>query len=207
MHDLLEMHPTKRLLIDELKMLMRTRLSHQITSDDLLKISHISKGSLYHHFRDFRELIETAQMEIFRSRSVENILGIAESINPESIAQDAFDKITLFIRERKESLSLIERQERAIITADAQLSPRLKEQLESAEKELLFAWKTLYEKCVKLGWANPELDSATISVMTELIITGRVLVDITLEMIELSQWLLLVNGFIRGTYFRFAEID
>ena len=49
-------HPTKQTLIDTVLALMEKKSIEQISSDEVLEISNISKGSLYHHFEDFPEL-------------------------------------------------------------------------------------------------------------------------------------------------------
>ena len=53
-------HPTKQLLIKTALELMETKLPTEIAVDEILTNSGISKGSLYHHFEDLAELLETA---------------------------------------------------------------------------------------------------------------------------------------------------
>lgn len=206
MDDSTAMHPTKRLLLDQAKLIMRSRLSREIKSDELLKTTLISKGSLYHHFKDFGELIETAQMEIFRTNSNEVVISIANDIRNQTKAQESYEAVCKYIKSKKESLSIFERQERAIIIADALISPRLNSELKKAEKEILLTWQTLFENCVQSGWGDPSLDGASIALMTEVIINGRVIGDIGFEFVSIQNWLALVNAFFRGTYFRFAQI-
>ena len=56
------MHPTKAVLVRTVVQLLDTQLPTEIHADDVLEISGISKGSLYHHFEDLGELVETAQV-------------------------------------------------------------------------------------------------------------------------------------------------
>ena len=53
-------HPTKAKLIETATELLKEFKSGDITADMVLTRSNISKGSLYHHFDDLEELIETA---------------------------------------------------------------------------------------------------------------------------------------------------
>ena len=56
------LHPTKRALITTVLEQLKTLKPSEITSESVLDKSGISKGSLYHHFEDFDDLIETAQV-------------------------------------------------------------------------------------------------------------------------------------------------
>ena len=53
-------HPTKSKLVETATRLLKTHKPSEISVDLVLSESKISKGSLYHHFADLDELIETA---------------------------------------------------------------------------------------------------------------------------------------------------
>ena len=56
------LHPTKRALVQTVLDQLKTKKPSDLTSELILETSGISKGSLYHHFEDFDDLIETAQV-------------------------------------------------------------------------------------------------------------------------------------------------
>ena len=58
-------HPTKQTLIDTVLALLEKKSIEEINSEEVLEISNISKGSLYHHFEDFSELLEFAMVARF----------------------------------------------------------------------------------------------------------------------------------------------
>ena len=58
-------HSTRRTLIDVTSWLMDQKPLLQITSDQVLQASGVSKGSMYHFFNDFDELLEITQAERF----------------------------------------------------------------------------------------------------------------------------------------------
>ena len=58
-------HPTKRHLIETATALIEEHGAQGFTVEQLLEMSHISKGSLYHHFHDFSDVIEQAQVARF----------------------------------------------------------------------------------------------------------------------------------------------
>ena len=51
-------HPTKEALIDAVLELLQSEHLVEVTSEEVLEKSGISKGSLYYHFEDFSDLLE-----------------------------------------------------------------------------------------------------------------------------------------------------
>ena len=55
-------HPTKRLLVETVVAMLETKKPTEILAEEVLEVSGVSKGSMYHHFEDLQELVETAQL-------------------------------------------------------------------------------------------------------------------------------------------------
>ena len=55
-------HPTKRLLVETVVAMLETKKPNEILAEEVLEVSGVSKGSMYHHFSDLQELVETAQL-------------------------------------------------------------------------------------------------------------------------------------------------
>ena len=71
-----DIHPTKTRLIETTVALISEFGPQGFTVDQLLDTSKISKGSLYHHFEDFHDVIIAAQVERFALYVEEDIVNI-----------------------------------------------------------------------------------------------------------------------------------
>jgi AcrR family transcriptional regulator len=87
-------HPTKRALIDAVKLLLEQQPMSELTSEQVLEFSGKSKGSLYHHFEDFGDLVEHAQLERMSALLDKVFLRVKAHIVKDSDENlDLFEKI------------------------------------------------------------------------------------------------------------------
>ena len=70
-------HPTKEALINVVLDLLKTESLVEVHSEEVLHKSGISKGSMYHHFEDFQDLLEQAQVRRYGAFVDRSIVSIA----------------------------------------------------------------------------------------------------------------------------------
>lgn len=73
-------HPTKEALIRSALTLLAQQGEGGFTVDDVLKHSGISKGSMYHHFDDFDDLLDHAHVRRFAEYVDEDIAAFAAAM-------------------------------------------------------------------------------------------------------------------------------
>ncbi|MEY3806587.1 MAG: hypothetical protein RIR69_1399, partial [Actinomycetota bacterium] len=74
-------HPTRDALIATAMHLLETQNPDDIKVEEILAVSGISSGSLYHHFADLSDLIDHAMIARFTAYSDRNIDALAELTN------------------------------------------------------------------------------------------------------------------------------
>mgnify|MGYP003353142701 FL=1 len=92
--------------------LMETKAPNDISTDEVLQKSGISKGSMYHHFKDLDELIETAQVARFAhwvDISIENLGQIIRATKTKTELFEALRVVTENTQSVKRKPSRIER--------------------------------------------------------------------------------------------------
>jgi AcrR family transcriptional regulator len=60
------LHPTAQKLVDTVIEMLETTSYNNIKSENVLSRSGITRGPLYHHFEDFDDLIQTAQVQMYK---------------------------------------------------------------------------------------------------------------------------------------------
>lgn len=195
------LHPTKQTLINSAVNFLETLAPEEITGELILGDSGISKGSLYHHFSDFPDLIEHAQVFMF-SRYVE--LSVA-AIN--TLLHDAKDRESILVglREviRASQSPALNRMRYVRISAIAK-SVRIERmrKLMSAEQERLTeALADLFRESQERGWGNPRLDPVTVAVFIQSFTIGKVVDDLTQQHIDEQKWYQLIDLIFETVFF------
>ena len=84
-------HPTRQKLIQSILDLSKNTSLQSIHSYDVLEHSGISKGSLYHHFENFQDLVEDAHLERFAD-SVQKLHKHTNEYLPSIITSAPYEK-------------------------------------------------------------------------------------------------------------------
>ena len=98
-------HPTRALLVDTSTRLIEQFGPTGFTVEMLLQESGISKGSLYHHFRDFTDVLEESMVRTYLN-SVEEDLAvlewmIGESPSPEQLRETLLSIVRITTTENR----------------------------------------------------------------------------------------------------------
>ncbi|MEI8067228.1 MAG: TetR/AcrR family transcriptional regulator, partial [Actinomycetes bacterium] len=103
---------TKKHLLEVAAFLLQKHGQENITSDLVLLESHVSKGSLYHHYEDFQDLVEDAQLYLYTQHVINTLEGLITFVrrneNPDDVRNE-FQKLirapetvgSVFFREQK----------------------------------------------------------------------------------------------------------
>jgi AcrR family transcriptional regulator len=171
-------HPTKEKLIATMVSLMDEHALSNIQVDDVLRESNISKGSLYHHFENFEELVESALIARFAASVDLSIELVGSAVNDARSAEEFVSKIievTTVTQGRDRSKF---RLERARVIGLSVNSPNLLEALEKEQDRLTAAMADIVREAQEKGWVNKTFDAKTIAVFMQAYTLGRVIDDV-----------------------------
>jgi AcrR family transcriptional regulator len=193
-------HPTKEKLIATMVSLMDEHALSTIQVDDVLRESNVSKGSLYHHFENFEELVESALIARFAGSVDISIELVAAAVNDARSAEEFVAKIievTTVTQGRNRSKF---RLERARVIGLSVNSPALLTALEIEQDRLTAAMADIVREGQEKGWVNKTFDAKTIAVFMQAYTIGRVIDDVASkdQHIDSGDWNDVVNEAVKS---------
>ena len=190
------MHPTKAILVETVVEMLETIKPADIQADKVLEISGISKGSLYHHFEDLGELVETAQVARYSKwitvsvDTMTNILPKAKNISELRTALAAVTKAT-----QRHDLSKY-RLERARTLANAEGNPRFQKALAEETDRLTSLLEDLCREVIEKGWFRSDLNPRALAVFIQSYTLGKLVDDFSPNRVPEDVWNALIDGIV-----------
>lgn len=191
-----ELHPTGIELVLTVNRLLDSKRSDQISTDEVLTESGISKGSLYHHFDDLQDLVETTLIYRYAKWIDLSIKRMSELLNTAKTAEDL--KKSLFeitYATQKDSLKDM-RVERARIFAEAQNNSRLSEKLVQETERMTTSIEDLIREVIDRKLFKSNLDARTVAIFIQAYTLGLIVNDFTQDKVSYENWTALINRII-----------
>jgi AcrR family transcriptional regulator len=193
-------HPTRDKLLASVVVLLQTHLPQAITSEMVLKHSGISRGSMYHHFKDFAELVEVALVQAFAAnvdRSIAALTAILVSAQKKADIYTGMAQVTAATQGAE--LKPI-RFQRARLIAFSEDNPRLAHALAVEQQRLTDAITDLVREAQMRGWMNKEFDPQAAAVLIQAYTLGKIVDDIALVPMSDAAWNSLINRLIERVF-------
>jgi AcrR family transcriptional regulator len=193
-------HPTKEKLIETMISLMDEHALASILVDDVLRESNISKGSLYHHFENFDDLVEAALIARFAAGVDSSIYLVSEAVNGAKSSEELLEKIVLVTSATQGRTRSKFRLERARVIGLSVNSPKLLESLEREQYRLTTAMADIVREGQEKGWVSKAFDAKTIAVFLQAYTLGRVIDDVAgkEQQIDSNDWNNVVNTAVKA---------
>lgn len=194
-------HPTKAKLVQTAVELLERKLPTEIAVDEILEISGISKGSLYHHFEDLAELLESAQIARYAAW-VDRSVGLIVSIISEAKTQDELFAGVVKMSEITQSREFkSHRYERARTIANSVSSSRFAAALAIEQKRLTDSLEDVIREVKEKGFFRKDLDPRVAAVFIQSYTLGKIVDDVVDEHINQEKWNELINTMVKATMF------
>lgn len=187
-------HPTKAKLIETVVELLDQHPVEAITLDQILEISKISKGSMYHHFADFDDLLELAEVKRFSAYVDLSIYKLTQAImNSNTIDElrQQLHKVTMATQDEK--LTVL-RMDRLSALARAGKSERFRIALGKEQQRLSDGITEIVETGQDRGFVRTDLDARAIAILIQAYTLGRIVDDVTEEKVDPKKWIELIDN-------------
>jgi AcrR family transcriptional regulator len=195
------MHPTKKILVDTAIRLLDIEPALEVTIDLVLTESNISRGSLYHHFEDFNELIEVAHVQRYSAYVDSSIALLTKVLRHATSRNQMIEKVREVTIITQSADLRSNRFKRVQTLALASKSPRMARSLALEQNRLTATIADLYREVVEKGWGNQALSPNVIGVMIQAYSLGKVVDDFSLNPMNSAQWNELINYILEEVFF------
>ena len=189
-------HPTRDRLIETMVELLNGSDPEHITADQVLSASGVSKGSLYHHFEDFEDLLEAALIARFSvnvDATIDTLAQILATVNSREDLLAALRQLNDFNQAQSRANYRLERARAAGLTYS---SPRFHTALGEEQQRLTDAFTDLFIEAQNKGWMSTDVDARAAAVFVQAYTVGRVVDDIAPEKVDPDAWISLIMAVI-----------
>ena len=191
-------HPTKVHLTEAAATLIDEFGSQGFTVEQLLEKSNISKGSLYHHFEDFHDVIMQAQVLRFARYVEEDIAALTNVLLASTSREDMFGRLDQISRATHDPARSVRRADRIEILAGARHSEKMKNALGPTQARLTGAIADLVREMKAKEFVSENLDPGSVAVFIQAYSLGLIVNDVSNEPIDLEEWHAMISRMTRG---------
>ena len=189
-------HATHRALIDCGVELAKEFGMYGFTVEQLLTKSGISKGSLYHHFEDFVDLVECVQVRIFTEYVELDISAIQRALDAATDRDKFVNLISLITRTALQPQRSTSRIQRARIISATQGRERFAARIGHEQKLLNDQMKRVISVGQERGWIPPHFDADALALFVQGYAFGLILNDVTEERVGAEEMAVVIDSVI-----------
>jgi len=187
-------HATHRALIDCGVELAKEFGMYGFTVEQLLTKSGISKGSLYHHFEDFVDLVECVQVRIFTEYVELDISAIQRALDAATDRDKFVNLISLITRTALQPQRSTSRIQRARIISATQGRERFATRIGHEQKLLNDQMKRVISVGQERGWIPPHFDAHALALFVQGYAFGLILNDVTEERVGAEEMAVVIDS-------------
>jgi len=186
-------HATRQKLLDVTVALMDQMPADDIKVDLVLERTGITRGSLYHFFDDFSELLEAAYLARF-AQQVEASASAIRSIVDESANPDEFlSRLEHVTAETQKAARMPVRFERARILVKAENNERFRTALGEVQQRLTDSLTECFATAQARGFLNSDFRPRAGAVLIQAYTLGKIVDDITPDPMDADDWNALIS--------------
>jgi len=195
------LHRTAQKLVDTVIEMLQTTAYSKIKSENVLVRSGITRGPLYHHFADFDDLIQTAQIQLYKSFAFDVISQLVKVIEATDDLENARRELHSFVENRSRRITYTLLRQRVGIIHNAASMPNLREKLNNTQEALTQEWMKAYQICLDKGWADPTMDPRCVAILMQSSFIGRVLDEISSVQMDVNEWVKVLSRLFDSFFF------
>ena len=193
-------HPTKRLLVETVVGMLGSKKPNEILADEVLEISGVSKGSMYHHFEDLQELVETAQIYRY-SKWIDASIDFLTNYVAKAQTQDQLRNALRILTEQTQADERKDaRAERAQALAACLQNPRMAKQMGAETQRLTDAIADITEEVKNKGLFRADVNAKALATFIQAYTLGKLVNDYNPTGVAEGEWNDFIMNIVEHTF-------
>jgi len=193
-------HPTKRLLTETVVGLLATKKPNEILADEVLENSGVSKGSMYHHFEDLQELVETAQIYRYSQWIDASIEFLTNYVAKTRTQDELRNALRILTEQTQADARKSARAERAQALAACLQNPRMAKQMGAETQRLTDAIADVTEEVKNKGLFRSEVNSKVLATFIQAYTLGKLVNDYNPTGVAEGEWNDFIMNIVEHTF-------
>jgi len=181
-------HPTRRNLLTATIQLFEEFSAEDLTIEEVLQASGVSKGSLYHHFKDLGELLDEAMLTKFSMGVDEHIALIETVLQTASSQKEVLEGFRTVTRISQRSSLRGQRSFRMNLLLRADREPALAKKLALEQQRLTDALEAQIKRMQLLGWLRSDFNARAGAILIQAYSIGRRVDQIVEDTVSEENW-------------------
>jgi len=182
-------HPTRTLLVATATNLIERHGPTGFTVEMLLQESGVSKGSLYHHFHDFTDVLEESVVRTYLTSLEEDLAALAWMIGENPTPKHLRETLLAIVRLSSTEHRATQRMRRVhLLSMSDHGTPGMREKLAHHETRSIEALAEIVRKAQELNVVRGDFDPVATAAIVLSLVFGRVISDTSERPIPDEQW-------------------
>lgn len=195
-------HPTRDLIVATAATIMKEKGVGALHIDDILEQTDLSRGALYHHFKNVDEIIESALLSTYAEGInanidfVRNVLASAKTADEFRKGVFAANVAYAHNQQLREVRKL-----RAHAMATTATAEALKEALAREQQRLTNEYINVISEAQKSGWVRASLDPLALATFIQAYSFGFIVDDVSESHVNTDKWIAIIEEFYNACVF------
>jgi hypothetical protein len=196
-------HPTRALIIAEASEIMKRNFVASFHIDDLLAATGLTRGAIYHHFKNVEEVIDSALAAIYvegmnqNIELVKNVLGSAKTF--EQFKDGVFKANEMYVNN---DLLQVVRKLRAYAMASSATAGELAATIARAQQNLTNEYVAVISEAQKQGWTRSDIQPEALAVFIQAYSFGIIIDDVSENHLDKNAWSKMIESFFEKCVFK-----
>lgn len=183
-----KVHPTAEKLMQTVSAMLDSEHPHEILVDEVLRVSGVNRGSLYHFFGDFPSLVRTTLLRRFSANVAADGEAMRAVAHTASSKEEYWAKIVELSALTQVAHRAPMRLERARLISLATSDDEFAQALASEQQRVTDALAEAITIAQERGWVDAQLNPQAIAVFLQAYSLGRSVDDVAERNISNDDW-------------------